>query len=142
MMEKKIVSKGKFIFNIIISFLVWDLVTWFIGNFALGILNKHSDNIFYALLTYVVWILKSLIIICLTYINNRKKRVAKYELNKVKIINLIIFYGLTIGISISDITETIMTSPLVPIIAIIVHMFLIALVNDIMFRRCISNEEK
>ncbi len=141
-MEKKIVSKAKFIFSIIISFLVWDLVTWFIGNLVLGILNKYSDNLFSVLLTYVVWVLKSLIIIVLTYFNNRKKRVAKYELNKVKIINLIIFYAFTIGISISDITENIMSSPIIPIIVTIIHMFLIALVNDIMFRRCISNEEK
>ena len=136
-MEKKIVSKAKFIFSIIISFLVWYLVTWFIWNIVLGILNKYGDNLFSVLLTYVVWVLKSLIIIVLTYFNNRKKRVAKYELNKVKIINLIIFYAFTIGISISDITENIMS-----IIVTIIHMFLIALVNDIMFRRCISNEEK
>ena len=141
-MEKKIVSKGKFIFNILVSFLVWDLVAWFLGNLILGMLNKYSDNIFAALSTYIVWIIKSTMIIILTYFNNRKKRVAKYELNKVKIINLVIFYILTIGISLSNITESIMSSPLVPIIATIVHMFLIALVNDIMFRRCISNEEK
>ncbi len=141
-MEKKIVSKAKFIFSIIISFLVWDLVTWFIGNLVLGILNKYSDNLFSVLLTYVVWILKSLIIIILTYMNNKKKRVAKYELNKVKIINLVIFYIFTIGLSISEIAESIMLAPLISIISTIAHMFLIALVNDIMFRRCISNEEK
>ena len=141
-MEKKIVSKAKFIFSIIISFLVWDLVTWFIGNLVLGILNKYGDNLFSVLLTYVVWILKSLIIIILTYMNNKKKRVAKYELNKVKIINLVIFYIFTIGLSISEIAESIMLAPLISIIATIAHMFLIALVNDIMFRRCISNEEK
>lgn len=141
-MEKKIVSKAKFIFSIIISFLVWYLVTWFIGNIVLGILNKYGDNLFSVFLTYVVWILKSLIIIILTYMNNKKKRVAKYELNKVKIINLVIFYIFTIGLSISEIAESIMLAPLISIIATIAHMFLIALVNDIMFRRCISNEEK
>lgn len=141
-MEKKIVSKEKFIFNILVSFLIWDLVTWFLGNLILGMLNKYGDNIFVSISTYIVWILKSLIIICLTYIKNKNKRVAKYELNKVKIINLVIIFILTIGLSISDITESIMASPLLPIIATIIHMFLIAIVNDIMFRRCISNEEK
>lgn len=141
-MEKKKVSKTKFIFSIIISFLVWNLVTWFLGNVALGLFNRINNNLIKVIGSYVIWILKSLMIITMVYLNNRKKRVAKYELNKVKIISLVIFYVLTIGISISDIIESIMLLPLVSIVATIIHMFLIALINDIMFRRCISNEEK
>lgn len=141
-MEKKKVSKTKFIFSIIISFLVWNLVTWFLGNMVLGFLNRIDNNLIKVIGSYAIWILKSLMIITMVYLNNRKKRVAKYELNKVKIISLVIFYVLTIGISISDIIESIMSLPLVSIVATIIHMFLIALINDIMFRRCISNEEK
>lgn len=141
-MQKKIVSIGRFIFSIFISFLVWDLVTWFFGNLALGIINKINNNVLSLVGGFIIWIIKSIIIITMTYFNNRKKRVAKYQLEKAKIISLVIFYILIIGLYITEITEGVMSSLIIWPLVTIFHIFLIALVNEIMYKRWICNEEK
>ena len=142
-MEKKIVSKKRFIFSIIISLLIWDLIVSLLGQLIISLVSKFTDNnILTSFVSYTVWILKSVLIISLCYLNNKKKRVAKYELEKTKINILIIFYILLIGLSITDITEGIILNPIIWIPLVIIHMFLIALFNDIMFRRCIYYEKK
>lgn len=142
-MEKKIVSKKRFIFSIIISLLIWDLIVSLLGQLIISLVSKFTDNnILTSFVSYTVWIFKSILIISLCYLNNKKKRVAKYELEKTKINILIIFYILLIGLSITDITEGIILNPIIWIPLVIIHMLLIAIVNDIMFRRCISNEER
>lgn len=142
-MEKKIVSKKRFIFSIIISLLIWDLIVSLLGQLIISLVSKFTDNnILTSFVSYIVWIFKSILIISLCYLNNKKKRVAKYELEKTKINILIIFYILLIGLSITDITEGIILNPIIWIPLVIIHMLLIAIVNDIMFRRCISNEER
>lgn len=142
-MEKKIVSKKRFIFSIIISLLIWDLIVSLLGQLIISLVSKFTDNnILTSFVSYAVWIFKSILIISLCYLNNKKKRVAKYELEKTKINILIIFYILLIGLSITDITEGIILNPIIWIPLVIIHMFLIALFNDIMFRRCIYYEKK
>lgn len=141
-MEKKIISIGKFLFSIIISFLVWDLVTWFVGNLLLGLINNINNGILSLVGGFVIWILKSFIIISLTYMNNKNKRVAKYQLEKAKIICLIIFYLFIIGFYITEITNGVISSPIIWSIVTIIHVFLIAFINEIMYRRWINNEKK
>lgn len=141
-MQKKIVGIGKFVFSVFISFLVWDLVTWFFGNFALGIIDKINNNVLTLVGGFAIWIIKSLIIITMAYFNNRNKRVAKYQLEKAKIINLVMFYILTIGLYISEITDGVISSPIIWPLATIFHIFLIAFINEIMYKRWICNEEK
>ena len=141
-MQKKIVGIGKFVFSVFISFLIWDFVTWFIGIFALGLINKINNDILSLIGVFTIWILKSFIIITLTYMSNRNKRVAKYQLEKAKIICLIIFYVLIIGFNISEITNGIIATPTIWSIVTIFHIFLIAFINEIMYKRWIYNEKK
>ena len=142
-MEKKIISKAKFIFDIIISFIIWNFVISILGKLTVSLINKIiSNDIITTFVSYTFWILKSILIIFLCYLNNKNKRVAKYELEKTKIIILIMFYVFIIGLSMLDITYGVIQNPIVWIPLIIIHMFLIALFNDIMFRRCIYYEKK
>ena len=141
-MNKKIVSKTKFIINIIISALIWMFLLSFIHNVIIGLLNKFEDNIFIIILSYVIWIIMTLLIVFMSYISNIKKRVAKYEMEKVKIICLMIFYIMIIGINLTSIVDGVITLPFVWIPLIIMDMFLIAFVNELSFRRFIANEKK
>lgn len=141
-MEKKVVSKGKFLLHIFLSFLVWDLVAGFLNNLILSVLNLISNTMLAVILTYVLWMLHSVYIIVMVYFNNKNKTVATESLSKVRRMNLILFYVLTIGLSISTIAEGFVSFPIALIIITIVHMLLIAFVNDWMFRRYISDEER
>lgn len=63
-------------------------------------------------------------------------------MEKVKIIGLVIFYIMIIGINLTNIVDGVITSPIIWIPLIIIDMFLIALINELSFRRFIANEKK
>ena len=90
---------------------------------------------------YAMWILNSALIILLCYINNKNKIVSKNELDKTKKDILIIFY-IFMGLSTFNLMNLIKDSMIVWIPILILQMFLITLINGIMFRRCIYYEKK
>lgn len=140
--KKNIVSLGKYIFSITISFLIWDSVTWFILNLLLIPIRMKNNTTLLLISSFAIWILKSIIIISMTYLNNKNKRVAKYQLEKAKITSLIIFYVFIIGLYVSEIVDGVIASPIIWGITTIIHIFLIAYVNEIMFKRWIYDEKK
>lgn len=140
-MNKKIVSKTKYIVSLFISFIVWSIVLWFLNTILTGLFKNIGDSA-YLIYTYVIYVLECVIIIPLCYINNRKKRVAKYESEKTKIYALIMFYILFIGIAIDDITEGMLSSPMIFIPLIVAKVLLITFINELMFKRSMKDEEK
>lgn len=140
--KKNIVSLGKYIFSIVVSFLIWDSVTWFILNLLLIPIRMKNNTTLLLISSFVIWILKSIIIISMTYLNNKNKRVAKYQLEKAKIISLIIFYIFIVGLYVSEIVDGVITSPIIWGTTTIIHIFLIAYVNEITFKRWIYDEKK
>lgn len=141
-MNKKIVSKTKFLINIIISALIWSFLLSFIYDIVIGLFNRVESNVLIIILSYFVWMIMTLLIVFMSYISNIKRRVAKYEMEKVKIIGLVIFYIMIIGINLTNIVDGVITSPIIWIPLIIIDMFLIALINELSFRRFIANEKK
>lgn len=90
---------------------------------------------------YAMWILNSVLIILLCYINNKKKIVSKNELDKTKKGILVIFY-IFMGLSTLNLMNLIKDSMIVWVPILILQMFLITFVNDAMFKKYMHYDKK
>ena len=133
--EKKVKSKGKFIFHIFLSFLLWN----FIMSFVLGILNNvfyemfKNSAVIYLSIFNLIWIGATILEIFLTYWFNKFNTALEYQLRSIKNINLIMFFILIIFIN-SDTLGTLFNHyPIIEGVFIVIHMIAIWFVNEKMF---------
>ena len=141
-MKKKIISRKKFIFSIIISLLIWGPTVNLLSFILIALIYTLTNNSTLAkFMWYAMWILNSVLIILLCYINNKKKIVSKNELDKTKKGILVIFY-IFMGLSTLNLMNLIKDSMIVWIPILILQMFLITFVNDAMFKKYMHYDKK
>lgn len=134
--EQKKVSKGVFIFQFALSFLVWNFVLLFVFELLIGsvVYQLFKNNaIMYILIYNILWIISSVGQIFITYWFNKSKTVEEYQLNSSRKIILILFYVFIIYINKGYILKLMDYNMILGSIMLILHMIIIWFVNDKLF---------
>ena len=136
--EKKVMSKGKFIFHIFLSLVLWNFITNVIYRFlTYGIYQLLENNVFICfLIINVLTIGSSALQIFLTYWFNKFNTPQEYQLRSAKNINLIMFLIGLIFINMENIEKIFNGNLIVSIVMgvfLVIHMITIWFVNEKIF---------
>ena len=140
--EKNVLSKGKLIFHIFLSFLVWNLIFGlgfsFLGTTLLYGL-KNINTVLYLVIYNLLWLVSSLLTIFFTYWFNKYNICKEYQLRSVRKICLFMFLIGIIGINSINIKNILNYFPIVESIITVIHIILIWYFNDEMFNKWIDD---
>lgn len=135
--EKKVMSKGKFVFHIFLSFGLWNLITLFIFKILMnGLIYKINNAVALLIIFNVLWIGASVLQILLTYWFNKFNTPQEYQLRSAKNTNLIMFLILIIFINKETIARFFDINTLLSILMgvfLVIHMIVIWFVNEKLF---------
>lgn len=138
-MEKKVLNKKGFLVHIILSFIVWDFILGLGFEFLLGIIPRYNYNLL-IFLSNLIWIIKTILTMLLTYFFNRKNTVDGCDVHSVKKISLALFYfGMIINFDF--IMACFSINFIITIIMLIFHIWCIYFCNNKFFRYFISDYE-
>ncbi len=145
--EKKTLSKGKFIFSVLVSFLIWNFVSGFlINNLLVQLVFKSFDSVNFPIWVYLwvyiflinaFWILESVLEIYFSYRLNRFKTVEEYQYSSTRNVLLLIFYISILLINKSTISILAGYNPILQYSMLVIHIVVIWFMNKKMFYKWI-----
>ena len=138
-MEKKVLNKKGILIHIILSFIAWDFILSFGFEFLIGIIPNNNYYIL-IFLSNLIWIIKTILTMLLTYFFNRKNTVDGCDANSVKKICLALFY-LGMIINFDFLIACFSINFIITIIMLIFHIWCIYFCNNKFFRYFISDYE-
>jgi len=135
--ERKVMSKGKFIFHIFLSFGLWNLITLFIFKILMnGLIYKINNAVILLIIFNVLWIGTSVLQIFLTYWFNKFNTPQEYQLRSAKNTNLIMFLIFIIFVNKETIARFFDINTLLSILMgvfLVIHIIAIWFVNEKLF---------